>query len=120
MRANRIKCILISAVFITLCVFPGCVYYNGSPRHGHWETSDQSIVIWYENFDASYITLDGTRINCIIGNEHGSDDVWFEAAFDIPDLCKKGEILAEGKTIRLDDNEWVIRIDGIEYHLHQS
>ena len=116
-RKNRKSAIFLSFLLLVL-IFSACRHYvHTSPRHGKWKTADDTIVICYEDTSESFIVYKGIRVNCIVGNPHGSKKVWFEAASDIQGVCKKGEYLLEGETVLLNDNEWVIRIEGIDYHL---
>lgn len=90
-----------------------------SPNEGRWETDDQSIVIWCKNRDpeATYVIVQDVKVYCSVENDRYTQTLLFWSDEAAPPVCEKGECFLAGKSIYIDDQNWLIKIDGVVYHL---
>ena len=104
--------LLLAAVLLMIISLRACLTRREySPDHGHWETDDKSIVICCEDATHSYITRNGQRVSCHWENDRGSRVLLFSVISD------SGKLLATGKTVSLNETEWVIELEGVKYRL---
>lgn len=94
------------------------IYYL--PESGIWETPDHSIYINADSVSDCYINIQGNHVSCTLINDRGDSCCFFYANETIPNICKEGKEVLRGQTIKLNDNEWVLRVDGVDHLLHQS
>lgn len=118
---NRAKCISIILIFITFSVLlSGCPKNkHATPKQGIWATDDKLIFISCEKPEDSYVTIDGVKYKCGIENPKYSNNLWFYATTDLSGVYKQGDELCRGKTVSLDEEQWVIDIEGIVFYLRQ-
>ena len=86
------------------------------PENGIWYCDELQIQLSFEDYEPSYIVVDGVEIKCAVGNDRGSKLIMISSQEHYSEHFRLDETILAAWHVSLAENRWIMQDDaGREY-----